>query len=378
MIGLVLMNTTLLLPLLLLIVRVPPRSWIESRYCPAAVLAILLGLYLIDNLSNAMLNPIYALAIGGLTALDPGRTAGRSEKDEEEEGDRAMGPEPDPEAEEAALGAASLALEEAEVVGDRLRQAEGQRARAGQLALAGRLDAAIDLFGRTLRTQEELVAHDPAIGLYRRSLALTCIDFGQVLGTLGRPREMERLWRRALDLFAGLVEEFPERPGCQKEWLDHLNNLAWLLATESDPAVFDPARAASWAATAVERAPDCLIYWNTLGVAHYRAGHWHGAIEALSRSAELGAGGTAFDHFYLALAHVRSGDRARAQLWYDRGVAWIGIHRLRHGPLLSLRDEAAAALADSKPQAAVGQLTGPPANPRQGPSTTSAHGTHST
>jgi tetratricopeptide (TPR) repeat protein len=377
-VGLVLMTTTLLLPLYLTIVRIPPRSWIEPRYGPAAVLAILLGLYTIDNLSNAMLNPIYALVVGGLTALDPGRITGRSGEEEEEEGDRATGQEPDPEAEEAVLGADALALEEAEFVDDRHRQAEGQRARACHLASAGRLDAAIDLFGRTIRTQDELVARHPAIGLYRRSLALSCIDFGQVLGTLGRPREMERLWRRALDLLAGLVEEFPERSGVQKEWLDHLNNLAWLLATESDPAVFDPALAASWAATAVERAPDCLIYWNTLGVAHYRAGHWREAIEALDRSAELGSGGTSFDHFYLALAHARSGDRARARLWYDRGVAWIEIHRSRRGPLLSLRDEAAAALADSKPQAAVGQLTGPPASPRQEPRSASANGTRST
>jgi tetratricopeptide (TPR) repeat protein len=374
-VGLTLMTTTFLLPLFLLIVRIPPRSWIDPRYCSAAVMAVLLGLYMIDNLSNAMLNPLYALAIGGLTALDPGKTAHRSR--DEEEGDRATGPEPDPEAEEAIIGAASLALEEAEAVDDRHRQAEGQRARAGQLATAGRPDAALDLFRRTIRTQEELVARHPAIGLYRRSLARTCIDFGQILGTLGRPREMERLWRRALDLLAGLAEEFPDRSGVQKEWLDHLNNLAWLLATAPDPAVFDPARAASWAAMAVERAPDCLIYWNTLGVAHYRAGHWREAIEALGRSAELGSGGTSFDHFYLALAYARSGDRPRARLWYERGVAWIEIHRSRHTPLLSLRDEVATALADSKPQAAAGQLTGPPATPRQVPRPASTNGTHS-
>ena len=36
---------------------------------PAGALAILLGLYMLDNLLNAMINPIFMVAAGGITGL---------------------------------------------------------------------------------------------------------------------------------------------------------------------------------------------------------------------------------------------------------------------------------------------------------------------
>ena len=71
-VGLASLTATVLLPLALLPGRFPVRTWFSPAVVPAAVLAVLLGLYMIDNLGNAMYNPIYVLAIGGLTALRPG------------------------------------------------------------------------------------------------------------------------------------------------------------------------------------------------------------------------------------------------------------------------------------------------------------------
>ena len=72
-VGLASMTALFLLPVALLLVRYPPRTW-RSPGCAAAGLGVLLELYLIDNLSNAMINPIYIMAAGGLAGLQgPGR-----------------------------------------------------------------------------------------------------------------------------------------------------------------------------------------------------------------------------------------------------------------------------------------------------------------
>ena len=64
-------------------------------------------------------------------------------------------------------------------------------------------------------------------------------------------------------------------------------------------------------------------YWNTLGVAHYRAGEFQSALVALSRSVELRSGGDGADHFFLAMAYERLGDRKQARIWYDKAVQWM-------------------------------------------------------
>jgi tetratricopeptide (TPR) repeat protein len=58
------------------------------------------------------------------------------------------------------------------------------------------------------------------------------------------------------------------------------NDLAWVLATCSDPKVADGRRAVELARKAVELAPDDRNYWNTLGVAYSRIGDWKGAVQA--------------------------------------------------------------------------------------------------
>src|SRR5262249_17801277 len=100
------------------------------------------------------------------------------------------------------------------------------------------------------------------------------------------------------------------------------NSLAWLLATCQDLKFRDPKRAVALARKAVEGAPKEGGYWNTLGVAHYRAGDWMAATAALERSMQLRDGGDAFDRFFLAMARWRLGKKEEARTWYDRAVAW--------------------------------------------------------
>jgi serine/threonine protein kinase/WD40 repeat protein len=103
-----------------------------------------------------------------------------------------------------------------------------------------------------------------------------------------------------------------------------LNNLAWELATSPDEKQRDPTRAVELAKKAVERAPLDAIYWNTLGVAHYRAGDYRGAIEALAKSEELEPETHfAFNAFFLAMAHWQLEQTDEARQWLDRASAWM-------------------------------------------------------
>ena len=63
------MTSALLLPVLVFLRRYPTRLWVHTAVAPSAALAVLVGLYMIDNLFNAMFNPIYVMSAGGLVCL---------------------------------------------------------------------------------------------------------------------------------------------------------------------------------------------------------------------------------------------------------------------------------------------------------------------
>jgi len=72
LVGLTAITTTLLLPVVLLWRRRPAWQWSHPSVAPAAALAVLLALYMIDNLFNAMVNPVFTLAAGGLVGVKRG------------------------------------------------------------------------------------------------------------------------------------------------------------------------------------------------------------------------------------------------------------------------------------------------------------------
>lgn len=74
-IGLAVLTVALLLPPIILLRHFPARYWSAASLAPAAVLAMVLVLYVLDCLMNAMINPIYLLAAGGLATLRPSERA---------------------------------------------------------------------------------------------------------------------------------------------------------------------------------------------------------------------------------------------------------------------------------------------------------------
>jgi len=67
--GLSTMTAAILLPVFLLLHKIPAARWAEPQIAPAAVLAIALAMYMIDALPNAMPNPTFMFLGGGLASL---------------------------------------------------------------------------------------------------------------------------------------------------------------------------------------------------------------------------------------------------------------------------------------------------------------------
>ncbi|HTU89418.1 MAG TPA: protein kinase, partial [Gemmataceae bacterium] len=102
------------------------------------------------------------------------------------------------------------------------------------------------------------------------------------------------------------------------------NNNAWQLATHADAKLRDPLRAVELAQQAVALAPKEGIFWNTLGVAHYRAGNWVESIAALEKSMQLLHGQfESFNTFFLAMSHWQRNDKEQAHKWYNQAVRWM-------------------------------------------------------
>jgi tetratricopeptide (TPR) repeat protein len=136
------------------------------------------------------------------------------------------------------------------------------------------------------------------------------------------------------------------------------NRLAWTLASCPDPKLSDPLQAVELAKKAAEAEPQIANYWNTLGVAKYRAGQWQAAIESLEKSIELvagediqaGATGESWNAFFIAMAHQQLGHHDEALQWYDRAVAWMEKYEPHHRELLRFRAEAAELLGITQPE----------------------------
>jgi len=145
------------------------------------------------------------------------------------------------------------------------------------------------------------------------------------------------------------IAEFRKVTEMKPDFAEAYNCLAWLLATHSNPQVRDPDGAVHWAKKAVELAPNGGN-WNTLGVAHYRAGAWKAALAALEKSVELRQGGDSFDWFFLAMCHEKLGDKEKARQWYDKAVEWMDKNWPQNDDLRRFRTEAAELLKIKKGQ----------------------------
>jgi eukaryotic-like serine/threonine-protein kinase len=100
-----------------------------------------------------------------------------------------------------------------------------------------------------------------------------------------------------------------------------MSDYAWMLAATTVPAYRDPRRASELANEVIENSPKVRDVWTTLGVAHYRAGDWKDAIDAIEKS-EAAAPGlfTSANGFFLAMAYWQIGEKQKGHEWYAKAV----------------------------------------------------------
>jgi tetratricopeptide (TPR) repeat protein len=183
------------------------------------------------------------------------------------------------------------------------------------------------------QVDEAITEYRTAIQFEKTHPATACkahFNLGGALGAKGQLREAIAEYRAALRL--------------NNKWALAYNNLAWLLANCADAKFRDPVEAVRLAQRAVALAFREGNYWNTLGVAQYRAGDWKGALDALGKSMELNQGGDSSDWFFLAMAHWQLGQKEQARTWYDKAIAWMEKHQQQNEELRRFRAEAAALL----------------------------------
>jgi len=141
---------------------------------------------------------------------------------------------------------------------------------------------------------------------------------------------------------AGAVDAYRKALSIEPDNGGALNQLAWLLATSGDPALFDPSEAAELAGRAVRRYGDAFS-WGTLAIASCRAGRHEVAIDAAERA--LGPGGRkrAWGLLVLAHSHAKLGHVEEARDWLAKAVAWMEKNPCGK-PLRAFRAEAEAAV----------------------------------
>jgi tetratricopeptide (TPR) repeat protein len=206
--------------------------------------------------------------------------------------------------------------------------ADTHRRIGGFLAARKQFPEAEQAYRQAIEIHQQRAARFPDQPVNEAEWAASYLDLGALLAATGRGQEAKRLYREG-------IEVSPQSAVVH-------NNLAWMLATASDPRVRDPGQAVELAKKAVELAPKAGGNWNTLGVAHYRAGDWKAAIEALMKARVLnGAANFSFDAFFLAMAHEQLGQMEQARRWYDQAVQWMEKHQPKNEELGRLRAEAA-------------------------------------
>src|SRR5262249_4464002 len=185
---------------------------------------------------------------------------------------------------------------------------------------------------RAIQVFEELCRSNPENLQYRTDLAQAHYSLGMQYFEHHQSLEAHREFQEAALHFRRATQQ--DKDG------EILNRVAWLLVICPDRQVAAPSEAVDLARQAVAKKPNDFRLQNTRGVALYRDGQFKAAITALEKSMELSAGGSAYDWFFLAMAHHRSGEQEQGRAWYEKGVADMKNMRPEHFELVSFEAEA--------------------------------------
>ena len=165
---------------------------------------------------------------------------------------------------------------------------------------------------------------------------------GQVLASAGRDGTVRLRWAASEETIEQQLLDYRRREREAKA--NEYNNQAWMLATSPSRQAREAKKAVLMAKKAVELDPGFGKYWNTLGVACFRAGQPDLCLKALEKSVELRAGGDAYDWYFMAMAHAAASNPKEARSCYDRASRWRMTNLPDHEDLKALDEEAKRAL----------------------------------
>ncbi len=247
---------------------------------------------------------------------------------------------------ETVLGFLKGHLQEGSVDPDIQREPGGSYTLMGHVYRAqGDIEKATGYYDKAIVVLANLVREYPNVVGNRLELALAYQNRGLHYHYSGDKEHARELFQKATDNYARSIEDCPnavilyECPVARA-----LNNYAWFLATCPQPVFRDPVRSVNMAQQATGLVPDLAEYWNTLGVARYRAGAWKESLTALERSCDLGNGGTAFDFYFMAMAHFQLNHKDKAEKFYEKAQADSGGSTTLIEPITHLGQEASALL----------------------------------
>jgi tetratricopeptide (TPR) repeat protein len=188
---------------------------------------------------------------------------------------------------------------------------------------------------------DKLVKEFPITPEYRRRLGQMHYMLAELRIMLGRDADAIVDLRDAVACHLRLAEDFPGKSEFRQRAAEQCNVLAQLFANSRDKQVHNAVKAVEAAKQAVDLEPKNPMFWNTLGVAHYRAEACQAALDALQESAKIRKEVDYFDSFLLAMVHWQLGDRTKAHECYDRAAQWMEKNKLTDWLLVRQRDEAA-------------------------------------
>ena len=176
----------------------------------------------------------------------------------------------------------------------------------------------------------DLGRYKEAVDDYTNALTLVSEGFKPALGELyvsrGATYEAWGRFAEAAADFDRAVQAYPRRFN---------NEVAWRYVAGSRE-LRNPKKALPLAEAAVKARPKDAQSLNTLGVTYYRLGRWEEARERLKAAIQANPdGGTAWDSFFLAMAHWQLDEKDEARQRYDQAVGWMKDnprdgHELRH------------------------------------------------
>ena len=329
-VGLAALIGMLSLPTILFLRRYSVQEWLEPDVAPTLTLAVILPLFMVDNLSNAMLNPIYALAMGAVSGYFPGsRTARSGQRGSSTQKERSLS---------QGSGGSTQSLGTYDQMGDEAESTAIDAARHDEH------EEAWEHFSFAIENRQAAVGLRPSPDQLHR-LAQTHVLFARFLTAIGHPRYAIDQRTQALQVWRSIAERKIADEATLHALGSNLNDLAWLLTSEPEAAGDQVGQASALAEEAVQIAPTAAAYWNTLGITYYRDKEYYKAIRALSRAVSLdtATGGNAFDFYYLALANHALGYAKPARDWLEHAASWTEKHPEVAGSLIKVRAEVASA-----------------------------------